>query len=632
MNEVDGTEPLSIPQGSRITLRLYGQTDTLKVEETVSPASRAEAEDESAQDSGFVVTQSGELNILSRGELTKSWQIEMTADNPPMIAVTGPVERSPRGETMLTFRASDDYGVVSGIVSIDLDRAALDRRYGLAQKPEPQETITFDIPMPFNGDTREFTESQAEDLSKHVWAGLPVILKLQGFDDLGQSALSEPEAILLPARRFFDPLAAAIVEQRRDLLWNRTNAKRVSQVLRAVSYYPEDLFDNEKGYLVLRSALRRIEYNTVARSALSDEARDDVAELLWQAALQVEDGDLSGAAVRLKRAQDRLSEALKNGATDEEISKLMAELRRAMQDYMEKLAQEFENNPEQDQADNSERQKITNDKLQQILDRIQELFREGRNEEAQELLEQLRRMMENMQVTHGDPSDGEGQQSLQDLQDTLRQQQQLTDDAFSRLQEQFNGQNQPGELPNNSNPSLGQTENSRRGDNAPPDARELARRQGALRDLLEQQRRGIPDVGGTDEGRDALRRAEREMDEAAEALRGQNFRQALDDQAQALDELRRGIENLGQELARNQNHNVGRQGDQAGAPDPNSNRDPLGRQSGTMGRVESSDNLMSDGDRYMRSRELMEEIRRRSGEKYRPKIELEYLERLLDRF
>ena len=36
--------------------------------------------------------------------------------------------------------------------------------------------------------------------------------------------LSEPYLTELPARRFFDPLAAAVIEQRRDLLWSRENA------------------------------------------------------------------------------------------------------------------------------------------------------------------------------------------------------------------------------------------------------------------------------------------------------------------------------------------------------------------------------------------------------------------------
>ena len=54
--------------------------------------------------------------------------------------------------------------------------------------------------------------------------------------------MSEPKVLALPARRFFDPLASAIVEQRRDLLWSRATGTRVAQILRAVSHRPEGLF------------------------------------------------------------------------------------------------------------------------------------------------------------------------------------------------------------------------------------------------------------------------------------------------------------------------------------------------------------------------------------------------------
>ena len=46
----------------------------------------------------------------------------------------------------------------------------------------------------------------------------------------------------LPARNFFDPLAKALVEQRRDLLWSHRNQRRVAQLLRAISQAPEALF------------------------------------------------------------------------------------------------------------------------------------------------------------------------------------------------------------------------------------------------------------------------------------------------------------------------------------------------------------------------------------------------------
>jgi hypothetical protein len=77
---------------------------------------------------------------------------------------------------------------------------------------------------------------------------------------------------------------------------------------------------------------------------------DEVAEMLWQAALLLEEGGLGDAAERLARAQERLQEALRGDASDEEIAELMDELREATRDYMQRLAEEAIERGEQQQA------------------------------------------------------------------------------------------------------------------------------------------------------------------------------------------------------------------------------------------------------------------------------------------
>tara|TARA_Y100000815_G_C13124768_1_gene418251 strand:- start:136 stop:348 length:213 start_codon:yes stop_codon:yes gene_type:complete len=69
-----------------------------------------------------------------------------------------------------------------------------------------------------------------------------------------------------------------------------------------------------------------------------------------------------------------------------------------------------------------------------------------------------------------------------------------------------------------------------------------------------------------------------------------------------------------------------------GQADPNGRRDPLGRESGTEGELGSNENLLQGEDVYRRARDLLDEIRRRSGDQERPEVELDYLRRLLDRF
>jgi hypothetical protein len=80
--------------------------------------------------------------------------------------------------------------------------------------------------MPFRGSRTEFTEVMVEDLSQHPFANLPVTLTLTVTDEAGQIGTVSYDIPRLPGRRFFDPLANAVIELRRDILWSRENADR----------------------------------------------------------------------------------------------------------------------------------------------------------------------------------------------------------------------------------------------------------------------------------------------------------------------------------------------------------------------------------------------------------------------
>ena len=339
----------------------------------------------------------------------------------------------------LPFEAADDYGIAAGQARITLDLDAVDRRHGLATAPEPRAPVTLDLPMPITGDRADFRETLVEDFSRHPWAHLPVTVALSVSDARDQQGQAEAVTMPLPARRFFDPLAAAVIEQRRDLLWSRENAPRVARMLRALSHRPEEgLFRSHTDYLRLRVALRRLE--TLTAHGLTGAQRDDVAAALWDLAVSLEEGDIDDARERLKRAQERLSEAMRNGASDAEIARLMQELRDATRDYTRQLAQEAQRDGDRtaQQPDPDNTMRMTQNDLQQMMDRIQELMEQGRMAEAQQALQELQQMMENMQVTQGPGGQGPGEQAMEGLSDTLRGQQGLSDQAFRDLQDRFN--------------------------------------------------------------------------------------------------------------------------------------------------------------------------------------------------
>ena len=87
---------------------------------------------------------------------------------------------------------------------------------------------------------------------------------------------------------------------------------------------------------------------------------------------------------------------------------------------------------------------------------------------------------------------------------------------------------------------------------------------------------------------------------------------------------------LGEQMAEEQRNNPGQQGQAADAMPGQNRSDPLGRNQRGAAGVE--DNMLQGEDVYRRARDLLDELRRRSGETARPETERNYIERLLDRF
>ena len=639
--------PLAVPVGARVTLRLYGRVGALEIVESYSSTLPEDPEPTRA----FKIDGDGFIEI---GD--DRWEIAAIPDAPPGIQSAGDLTRTLDGEMRLPFAATDDYGVTAGTAAIVLDLPRVTRRHGLVPSPEPRDAIVVDLPMPFRGDREEIEELLVENLAEHPWAELPVALTFSAFDAAGQEGQSAPVEITLPGRRFLHPLARAIVEQRRDILWSQDNAPRVARLLRAISNRPEDLFPGDGQYLRLRAAISTLEEPTLAAVQ-----RDEVAGALWELAIEIEDGALADALEELRRARERLAEAMRQGATPEELQQLMDEYREAMRNYMEELARREPEN-QTDEPDRGESTELSQADLQEMMDRIEELMQQGRMEEAQQLLDMLQQMMENMQMTEGasgQQGQSPGQEALEGLAETLRDQQGLSDEAFRDLQRQ-RGDRQPGEQGQQGQdgqqgqqgqqgqpgqPGQQGQEGDQPGDDTgiggdgqgedPGAPGSLADRQRALENELRRQQGSLPGAG-TPEGdaaREALDRAGRAMDEAADALEEGDTSSALDQQAEAMEALREGMRNIEDTMRQQaQNNQPGDQGELGGQPQGQRRADPLGRTPGDTGSLADDGPLAEREDVYRRAQELMEELRRRSGETDRPELERDYLKRLLDLF
>ena len=570
--DMRAAEPVSVPAGTKLTIRVYGgEAGDFALAESVSggqPAALA-AGAPGIAGAEFEVRRDGEVTLTRGGGALGHWSFRAEPDLPPTIALAQPVAMVEEGRTRVAYAARDDHGVVAARAEIVLDPSRADRRHGLAVDPAPRPALSVDLPMPMTGGGAEVNEALVEDFAKHPFAGLPVILTLSAEDAVGQRGESGPIATVLPARPFYDPTAAALIEQRRDLLWSPANADRVTRALRATTAEADADFGSPRAYLLTRVAIR--ELARAKAEGRAQEVVDDVAEALWQAASLIEDGGLMGAKARLDRARERLSEALRNDAPDAEIARLMEELREATRDYMRQMAQEAIERGEQQSAEAAPPpgQSMTQDQIQELMKRIQELSEQGRKAEAEQLLSMLQELLDNMQmqVTQGGQGQGSpGQQTMQGLADALREQQGLADQSFQELQRRFreNRENGPGgeqAAPGNEGqPGARGGEEGLRGAEG-PGAEELARRQEALRKLMEQMEGNAP--GDTGEAaREAMREAERNMGEARDRLDEGDAAGALDRQAEAIDRLRDGMREMSEDMRRAQNGQQSGDGEQ----------------------------------------------------------------------
>ena len=640
---------ISVPAGSRLTLRLYGDLNDLSVDADLSddPISGP-----TQQSYVQVITKSGPLKIEGAGGNT--WQFTAIEDTPPDIRMDGELTRTLNGDFSLPFTATDDYAVTTGRAQATLALSRIDRRHGLSIDPQPREPLLVDLPLPYRGARKLVEEMLEENLIEHPWAGLPITLTFHVEDGADQAGASTPLNIILPARRFLHPFAKSLIEQRRDLLWSSQNAQRVSQVLRALLNRPDELKLPNGMYLRLRGGIRRLETglaSTDLQTEFPEALRDEIVILLWEAAVELEDGRLADALERMQQAQDRMEQAIQDGATEEELAELMQEFRDAMRDYMEQLAQNQQDGSPSDQPRPENSIEMSQADLDEMMDRIEELMREGREDEAMQMLDQMRQMMENMQMAQNGSPNQPGDEAREGLQDTLREQQGLSDQAFRDLQEEGQG-NQAGEAEGNEGRDGGQGRGQshdgsggQQGQDGQGEGSEqeggagqggdLAGQQRDLQRQLEAQRRSLP--GASDEAgqaaRDALDEAGRAMGDAADALNGGDLPEALGRQADAMESLREGLRQFDEAMRNQQAQREGEQGSTTSDGQFTDQRDPLGRNpDGQSGAAATGSPLGESDDIYRRAQELMDELRQRSGDGQRPEIERDYLKRLLDQF
>jgi uncharacterized protein (TIGR02302 family) len=536
-------------------------------------------------------------------------------DRAPEIRFAGPVEVSPRGVLLFKYAVADDYGVVSAEARVERAAPAGD---GIKTGEAPAQIgkpPSFRLSLP-GAPVKSAEGKTYRDLTAHPWAGLPVVITLIAQDEAGHTGYSAARGIILPERHFTKPLAKAIAGQRRALVEDSRDTPRVAANLDALSISAGDEGIAAPIYLNLRSAQFRL------KGPLTADEIESVVDQLWDIAVRIEDGDLSAAERELRAAQERLKDALESGAPPEEIQRLMAELRQALNRYLQAFAEQRSKKSSRTAA-SPDAKTVSPQDLQHMLDKIENLAKSGSAAAAAQLLNELRDILESVQAGKqgGDgegPEEAERLERLHRLTDILRQQQQLLDKTFRAQQGNEGGQRAgpSGRRSGSKSKRQGEPGEGENGDEA-EGITGLQEQQDDLQRQLQELLSG--NESAEERALRKLKEAEGAMGEASGALGQNDLGEAGDQQGRALEALRQGARTMAEQMMRAAGRGNGN--GQAG-------RDPLGRLPENQ-LPDTHESIMPNAFSVQRARRILDELRRRLGDPTRPPIELDYLERLV---
>ncbi|MFT6559470.1 TIGR02302 family protein [Sneathiella sp.] len=592
-----------VPENSRLIARVSGGSDGVP-----SVAYQGERQDfTNVEGNNFTLettlTESDFLTVEKNGESLGQWQLDIVYDQEPTVKILALPQVTERLAFRLQYSAFDDYGLMG--LEGQLSRAGFEKRIPLK--------------LTLVAGSKEVEGKSYHDLTAHPWAGLEVDLQLIAEDAAGQVGFSDTLSFVLPERIFTHPIARALIEQRKKLVEDPIGNKRTVVIaLSAISQLPESL-NNDITVMLLLSIAR----GTLAYGA-DQGAVDEVIDILWDTALRLENGDLSAAEIALREAERALMEALNSDADNDEIKRLVEDLKKAMAAFLEALAQQNQSDPQM--AQDPSEPTMSQQNLEDLLDKIDQFARSGARDAARELLSELQDLFENLKSARqnvASDAQKQGQEMLDQLSEMMRRQQELLDETFRKSREGNSAQQ--GQAPSRSQPGEGKEPGQGKGQQQgePRSYDGLARSQEALRQMLGDI---MGKLGLNAEIPAPLGKAERAMNSARQSLEQGAGKGAMQSQSDALQMLKEAGEGLAQQMQeQGRGGQVVRRGSTTGQSDPFG--DP-----GNSILENLSGRTNIDGNALMRAKIIQRELQKRLSDPRRDLLETEYLKRLIEQF
>ncbi len=528
--------------------------------------------------------------------------VTLLPDLAPTIAVSEKPTGDRKGNLTLKWQAKDDYGVrkITGELELADEQ---DGQVGF----ESNGIFLFDAPeLKFalkRGNSKDEKGQSRSDLAKHPWAGFTVNLNMTAKDAAGHQGKSETVTFKMPERVFSRALPRALIEQRKQLILYPERAAHVSELIDAVNLYPKDLFEGRTPSIMMGAISSRL------RNSSGYPDIHAAMDMMWDLAVKLEDGSLSDLRAELKNLKEELEKALREGAPQERIAELMDKMRKAMDKYLDAMRDDAEKRAAEGgpKQPGDQGKSISREDLEKMMRDLENMSKGGNNDMAQQMLDELDKLLQNLQPggeSQQSQGDGSMDDMMQGLGDMMKKQKRLMDET----------QRMPGQGQQPGDQGEGQGEQ-------PGQGQGLSDRQQQLQNQL----KGLKGQGGQNPSLDD---AERAMGEAGEALKNGDKDGALQKQGEALDKLRKGAQQLAEEMRK------AGQGQQSGDAKDGEGRsgkdDPLGRPRASRNPDTGPDKDMLPNEEAMqRAREILETLRTKANERGLSDQEKAYIDRLL---
>ncbi len=513
-----------------------------------------------------------------------SWDLKIIPDTPPQITVPDSKALND-GTFRIHAKLKDDYGVRTLNLTMSL---------GAISVPGTTGAPVTEIRSIMSPPGKEIDITPIYDFTSHPWAGLPAELTLTAEDAAGHKTTAAPLKITLPERPFSHPVAQDIIALRKRLIAapsaDTTNIRAGIEMIIA---RPDRFNGDLMVALGLRSASSRLYW-----AAQMPETVAEVISLLWDVALRVEQEGLPMAARDLKKAQQDLENALNDPSlSNEEISRLMENLRQATAEYLSAAAREI-----QKRAKNGEEMIVlpkelietlmNPETLAAMLAQMESQMKSGDRDAARKMLSELRNLTEKL-----NPSAFQPPPEMQAMNKAINEIREIIARQENLLKET-------------------QTTNKNK---------RLADIQKNIRLMLGDAM--LKAAEATKQIPDALSLAELEMRTSEKLLAETKHADSIPHQKQAIEYLKTGQKNLNEQMAAMLKQMIG-------FAMGGMRLDPLGRPMGGNegGFLPGSDVKIPDELQRKQALEILRLLQKRSGERARPETELDYYRRLLRQF